>query len=75
MGIKINVFIAAGIILIAFVAIYLALRDTPKKSLRRAEKYHMLGQRAYEKGDTESAKLNYEIAKQYREKALDKGEK
>ena len=72
MGIKINIltFVAIIIALIIIVVLYLLMRDSPGNNLRRARKHHKLGQRFYEKGDYEEAKLHYEAAKRYRERAI-----
>jgi hypothetical protein len=77
-GIKINtMLIVLGLIvaLAFFITLYLLLRDSPSNNLRRARKYHMQGQKKYSQGKYEQAKLDYEIAKHYRERALKKGEK
>lgn len=71
-GIKINntVIIVGAAALLLLVVVYFLLRDTPEKNLRKASKYHKLGEMHFQKGNSEEARLNYEIAKTYREKAL-----
>lgn len=39
--------------------------------MRRARRYHRLGEKYYLIGDEEESKLHYEAAKFYREKALE----
>jgi len=73
---KINNIILAGfvvIFLIFILLIYLRIRESPGNNLRRARKHHKLGEKYYNEGDVEEAELHYEIAKQYREKALKGG--
>lgn len=71
-----NILLAAFVVvfLIFILLIYLRLRGSSGNNLRRARKHHKLGEKYYNEGDVEEANLHYEIAKQYREKAL-KGEK
>ena len=70
-----NLLIAAFVVvfLIFILLIYLRLRGSPGNNLRRARKHHKLGEKYYREGDVEEANLHYEIAKQYREKALKGG--
>jgi len=68
------------IILITVLAIFgiflfFFLRNSPGNNMRRARKHHKLGERYYEKEDHEEAKLHYELAKFYREKAIEQREK
>jgi len=73
----INKILLAGFVvvfLIFILLLYIRLRNSPRNNLRRARKHHKLGQTYYEDGDDEEAHLHYEIAKQYRERAL-KGDK
>lgn len=58
------------VILILALSLYLFLRDSPKNNFRKARRHHKLGDINYSKGNHEEAKLHYEIAKQYREKAM-----
>ncbi|MBN2367653.1 hypothetical protein JXC34_01445, partial [Candidatus Woesearchaeota archaeon] len=62
-----------GLIVVVALILYLRLRDSPKNNLRRARKHHQIGEKLYSEENHEEAKLHYEIAKEYREKAL-KGE-
>ena len=74
---KINNLLLAGFVvvfLIFILLLYLILRESPGNNLRRARRHHKLGEKYYNEGDVEESNLHYEIAKQYREKAL-KGEK
>lgn len=66
-----QIIIIIGVLVFALV-LYLFLRDSPKNNFRRARKHHKLGDKYYSSGDHEEAKLHYEIAKQYREKAMEK---
>ena len=79
MGIKINAFVIGAIVALALAILFLLYRqfaDTPSNNLRKAIKYHKIGQRHYENGNYEEAKLHFEAAKQFREKAFkEKGEK
>ncbi len=69
-----EIIIAIAVIIVA-VVLYFYLRDSPENNFRRARRFHKLGDKYFEKGNHEEAKLHYEIAKQYREKAMaDKGE-
>ena len=75
--ITINNYIVLGgaavfVLAVAFL-LYFRLRDSPANNLRRARKHHALGEKYYDKGNHEEARLQYEIAKEYRERAL-KGE-
>lgn len=60
------------VVLILALVLYLFLRDSQKNNFRKARRHHKLGDINYSKGDHEEAKLHYEIAKQYREKAMRK---
>ncbi|MBT3721525.1 hypothetical protein HN789_05895 [archaeon] len=61
--------IIAGFILVG--VLYFNLRDSPRNNFRRARKHHKLGDKEHSRGDHSEAKLHYEIAKQYREKAME----
>lgn len=60
--------VAIGLVVLLFV--YLRIRDSADNNFRRARKHHELGQKYYQDGDQEEADVHYEIAKQYREKAV-----
>ncbi len=69
-GIKINIVLIIGGIVAFIVILYFLLRDTPEKNLLRARKYHAMGQKFARKQEFDEARLNYEIAKTYRERAM-----
>jgi|SaaInlStandDraft_6_1057023.scaffolds.fasta_scaffold195089_1 hypothetical protein len=72
-GIKINMnYIIAGIVLfIILLIIYFYVRDSPSNNMRRARRHHKLGEKHNKLDDDGEAKLHYEAAKYYREKALE----
>ena len=53
------------------VFLYFRLRDSPGNNMRRARRYHRLGEKYYLIGDSEESKLHYDAAKFYREKAIE----
>lgn len=61
----------AVVIFIVCLFLYFWLRDSPGNNMRRARRYHRLGEKYYLIGDEEESKLHYEAAKFYREKALE----
>jgi hypothetical protein len=50
--------------------VYFLVRETPEKNLKKAMKYHSQGEKCAQEQKFEDARLNYEIAKTYREKAM-----
>jgi hypothetical protein len=57
-------------VIIALLTVYLFNRDSPANNLRKARKYHKLGERHHNKGQEDKAKRYYELAQIFREKAV-----
>ncbi len=57
-----------ALVIAAALAVYLINRDTRANNLRKARKYHRLGEKCHNAGDEENAKRYYELSQMLREK-------
>lgn len=67
----IKIVIAIVILIILLIIWNYTLRNTKSNNMRWARRHHLKGEKAHREGDEETAKMHYERAREYREKAQD----